>query len=124
MLAGMCRRVLKTFPILDFGTGFVVLKNAASTAEHQLEKAGVLEPPSVCLIILHYKINLCFVMLSVRRSPIYHCAMLLPFKNSCIMLSCTVLWTVCTPLVCHGQGVTAASVELLSVKTCQQAFCV
>lgn len=90
MLAGMCRRVLKTFPILDFGTGFVVLKNAASIAEHQLEKAGVLEPPSVCLIILHYKTNLCFVMLSVT-SPIYHCAMLLPFKNSYIMPSCTAL---------------------------------
>lgn len=72
------QRVLKTFLRLDFGMGFVVLRSAASTSEHQLENAGVLEPPSVCLIILQDQFMFC----TVKHQKITNCAMLLPFKNS------------------------------------------
>lgn len=82
-------------PGLHFGTPEIT----ASAREPLAGKGGALEPPSDCFTVLQYRTNLCSLTLSIRSSSVRHYAMLLPLKYSSVMLSCTLLQTVCKPVM-------------------------
>lgn len=105
----MSRRGLNSSPGLHFGAGFGAPEISASAGEPQSGKAGVLEPPSDCFTVLHCTTDLCSLVLGIRSSAVHHCAKLLPFKYSSVLLSCTLL-----------QGIITPSAEPLPLESCQQ----
>lgn len=89
----------ENFPRVAFWNRIWNTWNHCQCWRAQAGKGGVLEPPSDSSIALHYRTNKCSLRLSIRSPSVHHCAMLLPFKYSSVMLFCTVLQTVCKPVM-------------------------